>query len=87
MVRVEAASINPSDVKNVAGRMSQTRLPRVRGRDYSGVVVEGPAEWIGATVWGTGGDTGFTRDGNCSKCRWRAWRASPAARAWPDRVR
>jgi NADPH:quinone reductase-like Zn-dependent oxidoreductase len=63
VVRMEAASINPSDVKNVAGRMSQTTLPRVPGRDYSGVVVEGPAEWIGVPVWGTGGDLGFTRDG------------------------
>ena len=27
VVRVAAASINPSDVGNVAGRMSQTRLP------------------------------------------------------------
>jgi len=60
---MEAASINPSDVKNVAGRMSQTTLPRIPGRDYSGVVVDGPAEWLGVAVWGTGGDVGFTRDG------------------------
>jgi NADPH:quinone reductase-like Zn-dependent oxidoreductase len=63
IVRVEAASINPSDVKNVAGAMSQTTLPRIPGRDFAGVVAVGPAEWIGAEVWGTGGDTGFTRDG------------------------
>ena len=63
LVRVMAASINPSDVKNVAGAMRQTTLPRVPGRDYAGVVEAGPAEWIGAEVWGTGGDTGFTRDG------------------------
>jgi NADPH:quinone reductase-like Zn-dependent oxidoreductase len=60
---MEAASINPSDVKNVAGRMSQTTLPRIPGRDYAGVVVEGPPEWVGMPVWGTGGDVGFTRDG------------------------
>ena len=63
LVRIVAASINPSDVKNVAGAMSQTTLPRLPGRDYAGVVEAGPAEWIGAEVWGTGGDTGFTRDG------------------------
>ena len=63
VVRVEAASINPSDVKNVAGAMSQTTLPRIPGRDYAGVVEQGPSEWIGAEVWGTGGDVGFTRDG------------------------
>jgi NADPH:quinone reductase-like Zn-dependent oxidoreductase len=64
VVRIEAASVNPSDVKNVAGRMSQTTLPRVPGRDYSGVVVDGPKEWIHQEVWGTGGDVGFTRDGS-----------------------
>jgi NADPH2:quinone reductase len=63
VVRVLAASINPSDVKNVAGAMSQTTRPRVPGRDFAGVVEAGPSEWIGAEVWGTGGDTGFTRDG------------------------
>jgi NADPH:quinone reductase len=63
IVRVEAASVNPSDVKNVAGRMSQTTLPRVPGRDYSGVVVDGPDDWLGREVWGSGGDVGFTRDG------------------------
>jgi len=63
LVRVIAASINPSDVKNVAGAMKQTTLPRIPGRDYAGVVQAGPAEWIGAEVWGTGGDVGFTRDG------------------------
>ena len=63
VVRVMAASINPSDVKNVAGAMAQTTLPRIPGRDFAGVVEAGPAEWVGAEVWGTGGDTGFTRDG------------------------
>ena len=63
MVRVMAASINPSDVKNVAGAMKQTTLPRVPGRDFAGVVEAGPAKWVGTEVWGTGGDTGFTRDG------------------------
>jgi NADPH:quinone reductase len=62
-VRVIAASINPSDVKNIAGAMQQTTLPRIPGRDYAGVVEAGPAEWVGAEVWGTGGDAGFTRDG------------------------
>src|SRR5271163_880139 len=63
LVRVIAASINPSDVKNVAGTMKQTTLPRIPGRDFAGVVAVGPAEWTGSAVWGTGGDTGFTRDG------------------------
>jgi NADPH:quinone reductase len=64
LVRIEAASINPSDVKNVAGAMDHTTLPRTPGRDFAGVVEAGPASWIGVRVWGTGGDTGFTRDGS-----------------------
>lgn len=64
LVRVMAASVNPSDVKNVAGSMKQTMLRRIPGRDFAGVVEAGPVEWIGAEVWGTGGDTGFTRDGS-----------------------
>jgi NADPH:quinone reductase len=63
VVRVEAASVNPSDVKNIAGRMPQTTLPPIPRRDYFGVVVDGPKEWIDREVWGSGGDVGFTRDG------------------------
>jgi NADPH:quinone reductase len=64
VVRAMAASINPSDVKNVAGGMKQTTLPRIPGRDFAGVVAAGPVEWIGVEVWGTGGDAGFIRDGS-----------------------
>ncbi|BBX48771.1 zinc-binding alcohol dehydrogenase family protein [Mycobacterium cookii] len=64
MIRVDAASVNPSDVKNVAGAMDWTVLPRTPGRDFAGVVVSGPPEWTGIPVWGTGGDIGFTRDGS-----------------------
>jgi NADPH:quinone reductase-like Zn-dependent oxidoreductase len=64
LVRVRAASINPSDVKNVQGRMEGTTLPRTPGRDFAGVVGNGPAELTGQEVWGTGGDVGFTRDGS-----------------------
>ncbi|WP_204366841.1 zinc-binding alcohol dehydrogenase family protein [Mycobacterium sp. UM_CSW] len=64
VVRVSAASVNPSDVKNVAGTMEGTVLPRIPGRDYAGVVVSGPKHWQGVAVWGTGGDVGFTRDGS-----------------------
>jgi NADPH:quinone reductase len=63
LVRVLGASVNPSDVKNVAGQFTQTTLPRIPGRDFSGVVEQGPLAWRGAEVWGTGGDIGFIRDG------------------------
>jgi NADPH:quinone reductase-like Zn-dependent oxidoreductase len=63
VVRVRAASVNPSDAKNIQGRMEGTTLPRPPGRDFSGVVADGPSSMIGTEVWGTGGDVGFTRDG------------------------
>jgi NADPH2:quinone reductase len=62
VIRVEAASVNPSDVKNVAGQMESTVLPRKPGRDFAGVVISGPPDWQGAAVWGTDGDVGFTRN-------------------------
>ncbi len=64
IVRVTAASINPSDVKNVAGAMEGTTLPRTPGRDFAGVVEGGSSEWTGREVFGTGGDLGFTVDGS-----------------------
>jgi NADPH:quinone reductase len=69
VIAVQAASVNPSDVKNVAGAIPATVLPRVPGRDFAGLVVDGPADWIGAEVWGTGGDVGSPgtdRTPNCS---------------------
>jgi len=64
VIAVQAASVNPSDVKNVAGAFPETVPPRVPGRDFAGVVVDGPPDWIGVEVWGTGGDVGFTMDGS-----------------------
>jgi NADPH:quinone reductase len=64
VVRISAAAVNPSDVKNVAGQMEGTVLPRIPGRDFAGIVEDGPRDWIDAQVFGTGGDLGFTRDGS-----------------------
>ena len=63
LVEIHAAGITPGDVKNVAGKMLNTTLPRTPGRDFAGVVVEGSEALLGQVVWGTGGDIGFTRDG------------------------
>jgi NADPH:quinone reductase-like Zn-dependent oxidoreductase len=63
LIAVRAAGVNPSDVKNVEGRMAQTRPPRTPGRDFAGVVEAGPPDWRGVAVWGSGGDLGFVRDG------------------------
>jgi NADPH:quinone reductase len=63
LVRIQAAGINPSDIAGVQGRFPHAVLPRIVGRDFAGVVAEGPAEMIGAEVWGSGGDLGIDRDG------------------------
>lgn len=64
LVQVRAAAINPSDPKNVLGKMGETKPPRVPGRDFSGIVIDGPTAWKGKEVFGTGGNLGFGRDGS-----------------------
>jgi NADPH:quinone reductase-like Zn-dependent oxidoreductase len=54
VVQISAAAINPSDVKNVAGQMEGTVVPRIPGRDFAGIVVDGPDNWVGVEVFGTG---------------------------------
>lgn len=64
LVEVRAAGLNPSDLKNVLGRFPYTTAPRIPGRDFSGVIVEGPEALLGKAVWGgTGKGFSFTRDG------------------------
>lgn len=63
LIRVKAAGLNPSDLTNVKGGFQQTTLPRTPGRDYAGIVEDGPADWLGAEVWGSGAELGFTADG------------------------
>jgi NADPH:quinone reductase-like Zn-dependent oxidoreductase len=64
LVEVRAAGLNPSDLKNVLGRFPYTTAPRIPGRDFSGVVVEGPEELLAESVWGgTGKGFSFTQDG------------------------
>jgi NADPH:quinone reductase-like Zn-dependent oxidoreductase len=64
LVKVCAASLNPSDWKNVLGQYKKTVLPRTPGQDFAGVIVAGDKEMIGQEIWATGGDVGFTRDGS-----------------------
>jgi len=63
LVKVAAAAINPSDAKNVLGTFHETTLPRIPGRDYAGIVIEGPAHLINKEVWGSGGNRGWSEDG------------------------
>jgi NADPH:quinone reductase-like Zn-dependent oxidoreductase len=64
LVQVKAAAINPSDIKNVLGKMHGTTVPRTPGRDFAGIVVEGPDGLVGTSVFGSGGNLGFGRDGS-----------------------
>src|ERR1700758_4679672 len=64
LVQVKAAAVNPSDIKNVQGKMHETRVPRIPGRDFAGKIVQGPAEVLGQSVFGSGGNLGFGRDGS-----------------------
>ena len=64
LIKIHAAGINPSDVYNANGGFQSTTYPRIPGRDYAGVVTDGPAEYIGWEVYGTSGnELGFTTDG------------------------
>lgn len=63
LVAVKAAAVNPSDIKAATGLMPYAVFPRTPGRDFSGVVIDGPADWIGRAVFGSSGDLGIRRDG------------------------
>lgn len=63
LVELRAAAVNPSDVKAAIGMMPYAVFPRTPGRDYAGVVIDGPAAWMGAEVFGSSGDLGIRRDG------------------------
>jgi NADPH:quinone reductase len=63
LIEVKAAAVNPSDVKAATGLMPYAIFPRTPGRDYAGVVIDGPQGWIGREVFGSSGDLGIRRDG------------------------
>jgi len=63
LIEVKAAAVNPSDVKAATGLMPYAVFPRTSGRDYAGVVIDGPEGFIGREVFGSSGDLGIRRDG------------------------
>ena len=63
LIEIKAAAVNPSDVKAATGLMPYAVFPRTSGRDYAGVVIDGPPDWIGREVFGSSGDLGIRRDG------------------------
>lgn len=63
LVEIHAAAVNPSDVKAAIGMMPYAVFPRTPGREYAGVVIDGPASLVGREVFGSSGDLGIRRDG------------------------
>jgi NADPH2:quinone reductase len=64
LIKVHASAIHPSDILNLKGNFGITTFPRIPGRDFAGVVVEGPPPRIGEEVYGTSGFTqAFSVDG------------------------
>ena len=82
LVEIVAAGVNPSDVKASLGHMPQATWPRIPGRDFAGIVREGPTAMLGMAIWGGGGELGITQNGSHSQ--WmvldqKAVRAKPAS--------
>lgn len=67
LVEIVAAGVNPSDVKASLGHMPHAIWPRIPGRDFGGIVREGPSQMIGMEVWGGGGELGISQDGSHGK--------------------
>src|SRR5271169_5403420 len=63
LIEIKAAAVNPSDVKAATGLMAYAVFPRTPGRDYAGIVIDGPPGTIGREVFGSSGDLGIRRDG------------------------
>jgi NADPH:quinone reductase-like Zn-dependent oxidoreductase len=67
LIEIKSAGVNPSDVKAALGAMPHAVWPRTPGRDYAGVVIDGPADLIRKEVWGSGGEFGIRRNGTHGK--------------------
>lgn len=63
LVQISSAGINPSDALGAIGYFAHAKLPRIPGRDFAGIIIEGNKKFIGKKVWGTGGAAGLDFDG------------------------
>ena len=63
LIEIKAAAVNPSDVKAATGLMAYAVFPRTPGRDYAGIVIDGPSGTVGREVFGSSGDLGIRCDG------------------------
>lgn len=63
LIKIVSSGINPSDALATIGYFHHAVLPRIPGRDFAGIIVEGPDHLLGEKVWGTGGAAGISSDG------------------------
>ena len=63
LIQIASSGINPSDVRATMGYFPNAQLPRIPGRDFAGIVIDGSKTWKGKHVWGTGGAVGIQSDG------------------------
>ncbi len=63
LVHMHASGVNPSDALGAIGYFPHAVLPRIPGRDFAGVIVDGPTRHLGKKVWGCSGATGLDYDG------------------------
>lgn len=67
LVEIKAAGVNPSDVKASLGHMPHAIWPRTPGRDFAGIIRQGPEKYLGMEIWGGGGELGITQNGSHAK--------------------
>ncbi len=58
-----AATVNPCDAEAALGTIPYASVPRIPGRDFAGIVRDGPAGLVGREVFGWSGALGIRRDG------------------------
>ena len=63
LIKVSASGINQSDALATMGYFDNDLLPRTPGRDFAGIVVEGPSHLKGKHIWGTLSEVGISADG------------------------
>lgn len=63
IVELRSVGLNYFDLRAASGLFPDAQFPRTPGRDYAGVVIAGPSEWIGAEVFGASNVMGVFLDG------------------------
>ncbi|QLE78337.1 zinc-binding alcohol dehydrogenase family protein [Francisella sp. Scap27] len=67
LIKVYSVGVNPSDALATIGYFSHAKVPRVPGRDFAGVVEQGPQHLVGKSIWGSGGAAGIDIDGSLTE--------------------